>query len=108
LAFENSKNISCQNFNILKLRFTHLPPSKRTFSCPLLKQKCDEINITQILANLHWLFPWVLIHHMLIQGYRDENLKKGFIQHSKSPTDALIFFVRKKNGLCECVSIIGD
>jgi hypothetical protein len=96
LAFENSKNLSCQNFKISKLGFIHLPPSKRTFSCPLLKQKSDEINVTQILASLHWLFPWMLIHHTLIHEYHDENLEKGFIQHSKSPANALIFFVKKK------------
>jgi hypothetical protein len=95
-AFKTSKNLSCQNFKFPKLGFIHLPPNKRTFSCPLLKQKCDEINITQILASFHWLFPWMLIHHMLIHEYRDENLKKGFIQHSKSPTSALFFYQKER------------
>jgi hypothetical protein len=53
LAFEISKNLSCQNFKVPKLRFIHLPLSKRTFSCPLFKQKCDETNISQILESLH-------------------------------------------------------
>ncbi len=30
--------------------------------------------------------------------YIDENFKKGFIRHSKSPTSALILFVKKKDG----------
>jgi hypothetical protein len=39
--------------------------------------------------------------------YLNENLEKGFIQHSKSPTDALILFVKKKDGSLQmCVDII--
>jgi hypothetical protein len=33
-----------------------------------------------------------------LHEYIDENLEKGFIQHSKSPTSALILFVKKKDG----------
>ena len=33
-----------------------------------------------------------------LEKYIKENLKKGFIRKSKSPADASIFFVLKKNG----------
>jgi hypothetical protein len=37
----------------------------------------------------------------------DENLDKGFIQHSKSPNGASILFVKKKKMIpYECVLII--
>jgi hypothetical protein len=39
-----------------------------------------------------------------LRGYLDENLEKGFIQPSKSPSGAPILFVKKKGGsLCLCV-----
>jgi hypothetical protein len=43
-----------------------------------------------------------------LQKYIDENIKKGFIQHSKSPTGAPILFVKKKDGsLCMYVNYCG-
>jgi hypothetical protein len=45
---------------------------------------------------------------LTLQEYIDENLEKGFIQHSKSPIVAPILFVKKKDGfLCMCVDYHG-
>jgi hypothetical protein len=43
-----------------------------------------------------------------LRKYLDENLAKGFIQHSKSPAGAPILFVKKKDGsLRMCVDYRG-
>lgn len=43
-----------------------------------------------------------------LKKYIEENLKKGFIQHLKSPAGAPIMFVKKKDGsLCLCVDYRG-
>ena len=43
-----------------------------------------------------------------LKEYIDENLAKGFIRHSKSPTGAFILFVKKKDGsLRMCVDYRG-
>ena len=43
-----------------------------------------------------------------LKEYIDENLAKGFIRHSKSPTGASILFVKKKDGsLRMCVDYWG-
>ena len=34
----------------------------------------------------------------VLRAYIEENLANGFIRHSKSPADAPIFFVKKKDG----------
>jgi hypothetical protein len=34
----------------------------------------------------------------ILHAYIDENLATGFIRHSKSPTGAPIFFVKKNDG----------
>ncbi len=59
--------------------------------------------------------PFELIYNLVSQDehatfceYIDKNLEKGFIWHSKSPIDALILFVKKKNGsLWMCVNYRG-
>jgi hypothetical protein len=44
----------------------------------------------------------------VLHEYLDENLEKGFIQHLKSPTNAPILFVKKKDGsLRICVDYCG-
>jgi hypothetical protein len=40
--------------------------------------------------------------------YFNENLKKEFIWHSKFQVGAPILFVKKKEVICECMSIIVD
>jgi hypothetical protein len=40
--------------------------------------------------------------------YLNENFEKRFIRHSKSPTNALIFFIKRKGDFCEYVLIIVD
>jgi hypothetical protein len=35
---------------------------------------------------------------LTLRDYLDENLAKNFIRHSKSPEDAPILFVKKKDG----------
>jgi hypothetical protein len=42
------------------------------------------------------------------RDYLTENLAKGFVQHSKSPTGAPIMFVKKKDGSFDYVWIIVD
>ncbi len=45
----------------------------------------------------------------MLKKYIDKNLEKGFIQHSKSPANVLILFVKKKDGsLCMCVNYRGQ
>ncbi len=58
--------------------------------------------------------PFRPIHNFSQDGlvafceYIDENLEKGFIRHSKSPTGALILFVKKKEGsLRMCANCCG-
>jgi hypothetical protein len=58
-------------------------------------------------------FPFIPIYNLsqnelvTLHEYINKNLEKGFIWHSKSPTGAPIFFV-KKHFFYECVSIIVD
>ena len=48
--------------------------------------------------------PWGLIYNLsplelkALREYIEENLASGFIQHSRSPCGAPIFFVKKKDG----------
>ncbi len=44
----------------------------------------------------------------MFREYFNENLEKGFIQHSKSPASALSFLSKKKMVIYECVLIIMD
>ena len=64
----------------------------------------------------HWLYdcpidlqlgkepPWRPIYNLsptaleVLRAYIEENLANGFIEHSKSPVGAPIFFVKKKDG----------
>ena len=39
----------------------------------------------------------------VLRKYIDENLANGFIQHSRSPAGAPIFFVKKKDGMLRMV-----
>jgi hypothetical protein len=43
-----------------------------------------------------------------LRDYLTENLAKGFVQHSKSPTGAPILFINKKDGSLDSVWIIVD
>ena len=66
-------------------------PEHRPYDCPIDLQPRKEP-------------PWGPIYNLsptkleVLREYIDENLAKGFIRHSKSPTGAPIFFVKKKDG----------
>jgi hypothetical protein len=53
--------------------------------------------------------PWGPIYNLspteleVVWEYIEENLANGFIQHSRSPASAPIFFVKKKDGLLRLV-----
>ena len=53
--------------------------------------------------------PWGPIYNLspmdleVLREYIDENLANEFIQHSRSPVGAPIFFVKKKDGLLPLV-----
>ena len=66
-------------------------PKHRPYDCPIDLQPGKEL-------------PWGPIYNLsptaleVLREYNDENLANGFIQHSRSPTGAPIFFVKKKDG----------
>ena len=66
-------------------------PHHRPYDCPIDLQPRKEP-------------PWGPIYSLspteleVLRAYIEENLANGFIRHSKSPTDAPIFFVKKKDG----------
>ncbi len=66
-------------------------PVHRQYDCPIDLQPGKEP-------------PWGPIYNLspreleVLRTYIDENLTNGFIRHSKSPTGAPIFFVKKKDG----------
>jgi hypothetical protein len=70
---------------ISKLGFIHLPPSKRTFSCPLLTQKCNEINITQISTNLHWFFNSPYVNSWILWWKPQKGVHSTFKVSSRCP-----------------------
>jgi hypothetical protein len=76
------------------------------------------LNTVRIIMQM--IFRKVLNHHLdqskiylkmsllPIREYLDKNLTKNFIRHSKSPTNAPILFVKKKDGsLWMCVDYHG-
>ena len=66
-------------------------PAHRPYDCPIDLQPGKEP-------------PWGPIYNLspteleVLREYIDENLANGFIQHSRSPAGAPIFFVKKKDG----------
>ena len=66
-------------------------PEHRPYDCPIDLQPGKEP-------------PWGPIYNLspmeleVLREYIDENLANGFIQHSRSPAGAPIFFVKKKDG----------
>ena len=73
-----------------KVKASTLPVHRR-YDCPIDLQPGKEP-------------PWGPIYNLspseleVLRTYIDENLTNGFIRHSKSPTGAPIFFVKKKDG----------
>jgi transposase InsO family protein len=73
-----------------KVKATKLP-QHRPYDCPIDLQPGKEP-------------PWGPIYNLtptelkVVREYIEENLKNGFIQHSRSPAGAPIFFVKKKDG----------
>ena len=71
-------------------------PEHRPYDCPIDLQPGKEP-------------PWGPIYNLspteleVLQKYIDENLANGFIQHSRSPVGAPIFFVKKKDGTLRMV-----
>ena len=51
-------------------------------------------------ATVPWgpIYPLAIPELEVLRSYIDENMKKGYIQPSKSPAGAPIFFVKKKSG----------
>ena len=66
-------------------------PHHRPYDCPIDLQPGKEP-------------PWGPIYNLspikleVLRAYIEENLANGFIRHSKSPADAPIFFIKKKDG----------
>ena len=71
-------------------------PEHRPYDCPIDLQPGKEP-------------PWGPIYNLspteleVLREYINENLANGFIQHSKSPAGAPIFFVKKKDGTLRMV-----
>ena len=71
-------------------------PEHRPYDCPIDLQPGKEP-------------PWGPIYNLspteleVLREYIDENLANGFIQHSRSPASAPIFFVKKKDGTLRMV-----
>ncbi len=93
-------------------------PVPRIQGC-VWKEKCRHLAQALIIRLHHWSCgrsaTSIWTFNNLLQKklaafceYLDENLEKGFIQHSKFPTSAPILFVKKKIILCKYVLIIMD
>ena len=87
--------------DIFKKKNTDILLQHRPYDCAI-----DIENDTQV--------PFGLIYNLsqdelaTLKEYIDENLAKGFIQHSKSPAGAPILFVKKKDGFLQmCVDYRG-
>ena len=66
-------------------------PEHQPYDCPIDLQLGKD----PLWGPIYNLSPTEL---EVLREYIDENLANGFIQHSRSPTDAPIFFVKKKDG----------
>ena len=73
-------------------------PEHRPYDCPIDLQPGKDP-------------PWGPIYNLspvelkVLRDYIDEKLATGFIRHSKSPTGAPIFFVKKKDGSLRLVVV---
>jgi predicted transport protein len=54
------------------------------------------------------IYNWLQDKLLALQKYINENLEKGFIQHSKSPNIVALLFVKKRMDFYTCVSITMD
>jgi hypothetical protein len=83
-----------------------LPNTNNSRMCLRRKMWTPCPNIDHMIApSLLWKECNLHLDPSKIYEYFDENLKKGFIWHSKSPANAHILFVKKKDGsLWTCVN----
>jgi hypothetical protein len=76
-------------------------PAHRPYDCPIDLEEGHSPPFGLIYGVLESEFQ-------ALRDYLTENLAKGFVQHSKSPTGTLILFVEKKDGsLRLCVDYRG-
>ncbi len=79
-----------------------LLPKERPYDCPI--DLIDKNSIPPYRALYQLTEPEMKV----LENYIKENLQKGFIRPSKSPSGAPIFFVKKKNGeLRPCIDYRG-
>ena len=87
--------------NVFKKKNADILPQHWPYDCPIDIEEGAQVSFGPIYS---------LSRDELatLKEYIDENLTKGFIQHSKSPANASILFVKKKDGsLRMCVDYRG-
>ena len=95
---KKSPQINWKRLEICSADANYVVESKPTDSLP--KHETWDYNILLLLGdNPVWkpLYPMSKNQLKEVQTYLDENLKKGFIQPSKSPAEYSILFVPKKD-----------